>query len=64
MLILSRNQNEAINIGDDIKVVITAVKGGQVRVGIQAPKHVGVYREEIYKRIQQQNAAPASNPQT
>ncbi|HAB91951.1 MAG: carbon storage regulator CsrA [Desulfuromonadaceae bacterium] len=62
MLILSRNQNEAINIGDDIKVVITAVKGGQVRVGIQAPKHVGVYREEIYKRIQQQNAAPASNP--
>ena len=62
MLILSRNQNEAINIGDDIKVVITAVKGGQVRVGIQAPKHVGVYREEIYKRIQQQSAAPASNP--
>ncbi len=62
MLILSRNQNEAINIGDDIKVVITAVKGGQVRVGIQAPKHVGVYREEIYKRMQQQNAAPASNP--
>lgn len=62
MLILSRNQNEAINIGDDIKVVITAVKGGQVRVGIQAPKHVGVYREEIYKRIQQQNAAPALNP--
>ena len=62
MLILSRNQNEAINIGDDIKVVITAVKGGQVRVGIQAPKHVGVYREEIYKRMQQQNASPASNP--
>lgn len=62
MLILSRNQNEAIHIGDDIKVVITAVKGGQVRVGIQAPKHVGVYREEIYKRMQQQNAAPASNP--
>lgn len=62
MLILSRNQNEAIHIGDDIKVVITEVKGGQVRVGIQAPKHVGVYREEIYKRIQQQNAAPASNP--
>lgn len=62
MLILSRNQNESIHIGDDIKVVITAVKGGQVRVGIQAPKHVGVYREEIYKRIQQQNAAPASNP--
>lgn len=62
MLILSRNQNEAIHIGDDIKVVITGVKGGQVRVGIQAPKHVGVYREEIYKRMQQQNAAPASNP--
>lgn len=56
MLILSRNQNEAINIGDDIKVVITAVKGGQVRVGIQAPKHVGVYREEIYKRIHSEKA--------
>lgn len=56
MLILSRNQNEAINIGDDIKVVITAVKGGQVRVGVQAPKNVAVYREEIYKRIHSEKA--------
>lgn len=61
MLILSRNQNEAINIGDDIKVVITAVKGGQVRVGIKAPKHIGVYREEVYKRIQQRSASSAAD---
>lgn len=56
MLILSRNQNEAIHIGDDIKVVITGVKGGQVRVGVQAPKNVAVYREEIYKRINSEKA--------
>ena len=56
MLILSRNQNEAIHIGDDIKVVIAGVKGGQVRVGVQAPKDVAVYREEIYKRIHSEKA--------
>lgn len=56
MLILSRKQNQAIHIGDNIKVVITAIKGGQARVGVQAPENVAVYREEIYKRIHSEKA--------
>ena len=62
MLILTRKKGESLHIGDNIKIVITEIKGGDVRIGIDAPKELGVYREEIYKRIQQQNAAPASNP--
>lgn len=64
MLILSRSKNEAINIGDDIRVVITAIHGNQVRVGIEAPKHIQVHREEITKRIKQDKLdAQAAQPQ-
>lgn len=52
MLILTRRVNEAIMIGHDITVAVLAVKGNQVRVGVQAPKEVAVHREEIYNRIQ------------
>jgi len=51
MLILSRNANESIVIDDDIKITVIDVKGSQVRIGIDAPKHVAVHREEIYERI-------------
>jgi carbon storage regulator len=43
-------------VGDQVKVTVLALKGNQVRIGIDAPKHVEVYREEIYKRVQQQRA--------
>ena len=52
MLILTRKKGESLHIGDNIKIVITEIKGGDVRIGIDAPKELGVYREEIYKRIQ------------
>lgn len=55
MLILNRKLNDSIQIGDDIEVKIVAVEGDQVKIGIQAPKSVDVYRKEIYLRIQEEN---------
>lgn len=55
MLILSRNKGEKIMINDDIIISILDVVGDQVRIGISAPQHISVYREEIYNAIQNQN---------
>ncbi|MBL6714797.1 MAG: carbon storage regulator CsrA [Pseudomonadales bacterium] len=52
MLILTRKVGESVLIGDGIKVSILAVKGNQVRVGIDAPKDVSVHREEVRARLQ------------
>lgn len=52
MLILTRNVNEIIMIGDDIVVTVLSIKSNQVRIGIQAPICVPVHREEIYRRLQ------------
>ena len=53
MLILTRRQNQSIKLGSEITLRILAIKGGQVRVGIDAPRDVAVYREELAKRIGQ-----------
>jgi carbon storage regulator len=55
MLVLSRKKGEAIMIGDQIELVILGVEGDQVRLGIQAPKNVRVFRKEIYISIQNSN---------
>jgi carbon storage regulator len=52
MLILTRRVGEALMIGDEVAVTILGIKGNQVRIGVRAPKHVTVHREEIYERIQ------------
>ena len=51
MLILSRKAGQQCRIGTDITITILRIQGGQVRIGITAPKEVGVHREEIYQRI-------------
>lgn len=55
MLILSRKTGEAIQIGDDIEIRIVSLKGDQVKLGIDAPKHVEIYRKEIVDEIQKEN---------
>lgn len=52
MLILTRRISESLIISDDIKVSVLGIKGGQVRIGIDAPKDISVHREEVFQRIQ------------
>ncbi len=61
MLVLTRKPHESIMIGDDIEVRVLSVVGDKVRLGIQAPREVPVYRKEIYLEIAQQNAARSSS---
>ncbi len=51
MLILTRRVGETVMIGDDVAVTVLRVKGNQVRLGVNAPKHVSVQREEIFERM-------------
>ena len=53
MLVLSRRADESLYIGDDIKITILDIRGGQVRIGITAPDTIKVHREEVYQRIKQ-----------
>jgi carbon storage regulator len=65
MLILTRRVGETVMIGDDVTITVLGVKGNQVRVGINAPKHIAVHREEIYERIkreQQQSEDVSEKP--
>ncbi len=55
MLVLSRRTDESMFIGDDIKITVLDIRGGQVRLGIIAPESVKVHREEVYQRINQGN---------
>lgn len=59
MLALSRHCNESIVLGNDIEITILEVKGDQVKIGINAPKSLPIYRKEIYTQIQQSNAEAA-----
>lgn len=64
MLALSRKSNESIMIGNDIEITILEIKNDQVKIGITAPKSVGIYRKEIYLQIQEENkkAMESSTP--
>ena len=55
MLVLSRQRDESIMIGDDIEVTIVDIRGDKVRLGINAPKNVSVHRKEVYDAIRREN---------
>ena len=55
MLVLTRKLGETIAIDDDIKIVVVQIKGKQVRLGIEAPRHTKIHREEVYLSIQESN---------
>ena len=61
MLILSRKTNEKIMIGDDISISIIEIRGDQVRIGVDAPKSIKVFRQEVFDAIRAENKAAAQS---
>ncbi len=61
MLVLSRQKDESIMIGDDVEITIVDVRGDKVRLGINAPRNVQVHRKEIYLLIQKEKAQQHSD---
>ena len=64
MLVLTRRHGESVLIGPDIKVTVVASTGGQVRIAIDAPNDIGIFREEIFARVASANVEAASNTQS
>ena len=56
MLILTRRVNESLIVGDEVTVTVVAVKGNQVRLGVNAPRDIAVHREEVYERLKNEDA--------
>ncbi len=61
MLVLSRKKGQAIMLGDNIELTIIDIQGDQVRLGINAPKNVTIYRKELFIEIQEENKKAASS---
>ena len=61
MLVLTRKSNQSIMIGDDIEVSVLSIMGEKVRIGIQAPRDIPVFRKEVYLEIQQENVAAGAS---
>ncbi len=60
MLVLSRQRDETIVIGDDIEITIVDIRGEKVRLGINAPPHVPVHRKEVYEAIKRESQAESN----
>jgi carbon storage regulator len=60
LLVLTRKSNQSIMIGDDIEVSVLSIMGEKVRIGIQAPRDIPVFRKEVYVEIQQERAREMS----
>jgi carbon storage regulator len=64
MLVLSRQRDESIVIGDNVVVTIVDIRGDKVRLGIQAPDEVPVHRREVYDAIRRENGLPVNEAST
>jgi carbon storage regulator len=60
MLVLSRQRDETIMIGDDVEITIVDIRGDKVRLGINAPRHIQVHRKEVYDAIKRENQQAAN----
>ncbi len=63
MLVLSRQRDETIMIGDDVQITIVDIRGDKVRLGITAPRHIQVHRKEVYEAIKRENERAAAMSQ-
>lgn len=63
MLVLSRQIEQTIMIGDEIEVKVVSIRGDKVKLGVKAPAHVAVHRREVYERIQLEKKQKASQVQ-
>lgn len=61
MLVLSRQRDESIFIGDNIKITVVDIRGDKVRLGIEAPTEIPVHRQEVYEAIQRENQLRTSS---
>jgi carbon storage regulator len=64
VLVLTRKSNQSIMIGDDIEVSVLSIMGEKVRIGIQAPRDIPVFRKEVYLEIQQERAQELATART
>jgi carbon storage regulator len=55
MLILTRRPGESLYLGDDIRITVLGMQGKQIKLGLQVPSEMTVYREEVYKRVIEEN---------
>ena len=60
MLVLSRQRDQTIVIGDDVEITVVDIRGDKVRLGINAPAEIPVHRKEVYEAIKRENRAAAS----
>ena len=58
MLILTRRSGEAVIVGDNVRIAVLDIRGNQVRLGVEAPREVTVHREEVYRRIVEEQGSP------
>ena len=61
MLVLTRKTNQSIMIGDDVEVSVLSIVGDKVRIGIDAPRHIPLFRKEVYREIRQETLAAGSS---
>ena len=61
MLILTRRMNETLMVGDDVRVTVLGISGNQVRIGVQAPRHIPVHRQEIYEKIKKEESSKSGS---
>jgi carbon storage regulator len=61
VLVLTRKSNQSIMIGDEIEVSVLSIMGEKVRIGIQAPRDIPVFRKEVYLEIQNESVGPGSS---